>query len=104
MAGYSNNIAVAWAGVTFSEVTGLSWTYGGENIGRSANFNPNPGSVSVTALGTVPGIGVVGNRGTITITGGGMNLTQTAVLDSVSAAAELNGVTRYTVAFTLLDN
>ncbi|NBW13179.1 MAG: hypothetical protein EBR82_34675 [Caulobacteraceae bacterium] len=104
MATYSTGISATWGSVTFTEVTGLSWTYGGENVGRSANFNPNPGSVSVTALGTVPSIGVVGNRGTITITGGGMNLTQTAVLDSVSAAAEVNGVTLYTVEFTLLDN
>lgn len=104
MATYSTGIGVTWGSVTFTEVTGLSWTYGGENIGRSANFNPQPGSVSVTALGTVPGIGVVGSRNTLAVTGGGMNLTQTAVLESVSAAAELNGVTRYTVEFTLLDN
>ena len=104
MATYSTGIGVTWGGVAFSEVTGLSWTYGGENVGRSASFNPRPGSVSITALGTVPGVGVVGNRGTLTITGGGVNLTQKAALASVGAVAELNGVTRYSVEFTLLDN
>ena len=104
MAINSTGIGVSWGGVTFSEVTGLSWTYGGENVGRSANFSPQPGSVSVTALGAVPSISVVGNRGTLTITGGGMDLTQAAALASVSAVAELNGVTRYSVEFTLLDN
>ncbi len=104
MATYSTGISATWGSVTFTEISGLSWTYGGENVGRSANFNPNPGSVSVTAFGTVPSISLVGNRDTITITGGGMNLTQKAVLDSVSAAAEVNGVARYTAEFTLLDN
>lgn len=104
MATYSTGISATWGTVTLTEITGLAWTYGGENVGRSANFNPQPGSVSVTAFGTVPGIGVVGNRETLTITGGGMNLTQNAALASVSAAAELNGVTRYSVEFTLLDN
>jgi hypothetical protein len=104
VATYSTSIGVSWGGVTFSEITGLAWTYGGENVGRSANFSPQPGSVSVTAFGTVPNISLVGNRGTLAITGGGMNLTQKAVLASVNAVAELNGVTRYSVEFTLLDN
>ena len=104
MATYSTGISATWGSVTLTEIAGLSWTYGGENVGRSANFNPNPGSVSVAAFGTVPSISLVGNRDTITITGGGMNLTQKAVLDSVSAAAEVNGVARYTAEFTLLDN
>ena len=84
MATYSTGISATWGSVTFTEIAGLSWTYGGENVGRSANFTPNPGSV--------------------TVAGGGMNLTQAAVLESVSAAAEVNGVTRYTAEFTLLDN
>lgn len=105
MATYSTGISVAWGAYTaLGQVVALAWTYGGENVGRSANFSPTPGSVSVTALGTMPGVSVVGDRGTITITGGGMNLTQTAVLSSVSAAAEVNGLTRYTAEFTLLDN
>jgi hypothetical protein len=104
VATYSTGISAGWGLVTFTEIVGLSWTYGGENVGRSANFNPNPGSVSVSALGTVPSIALVGSRNTLTVAGGGMNLTQAAVLESVSAAAEVNGVTRYTVEFTLLDN
>lgn len=104
MATYSTGISATWGSVTLTEITGLSWTYGGENVGRSANFNPNPGSVSVSAFGTVPSISLVGNRNTLAVAGGGMNLTQKAVLQSVSAAAEVNGVTRYTVEFTLLDN
>jgi hypothetical protein len=104
VATYSTGISATWGSVTLTEITGLSWTYGGENVGRSANFNPNPGSVSVSAFGTVPSISLVGNRNTLAVAGGGMNLTQKAVLQSVSAAAEVNGVTRYTVEFTLLDN
>jgi hypothetical protein len=104
VATYSTGISATWGSVTFTEIAGLSWTYGGENVGRSANFNPNPGSVSVSAFGTVPSIALVGNRNTLTVAGGGMNLTQAAVLESVSAAAEVNSVTRYTAEFTLLDN
>lgn len=104
MATYSTGIVVQWGSITFTEVTDLSWTYGGENVGRSASFSPQPGSVSVTALGTIPAISNVGNRSTLTITGGAMNLTATAVLESVNAVAELNGVTRFACEFTLLDN
>ena len=105
MATYSTNILVAWGSYTsIGQVTNLQWTYGGEDVGRSASFNPQPGSVSLVAYGNVPTIGDVGSRNTLTITGGGMDLTQEAALASVSAVAELNGVTRYTVEFTLLDN
>jgi hypothetical protein len=105
VATYSTNIRVAWGTYTaMGQVTNLQWTYGGQDVGRSASFNPQPGSVSLVAYGTVPTIGDVGDRGTLTITGGGMDLTQKAALASVSAAAELNGVTRYSVEFTLLDN
>ena len=41
---------------------------------------------------------------TVGNTGGGTSLTSYAVCESVGVAYEVNGVTRYTVTFKLLDN
>jgi hypothetical protein len=99
----STGIAVAWGSHTMvAEVTALAWSYGGNNIGRSASYNPQPGSVSLTAMGSVPGISLVGSTGVLTITGGGMDLTHAAELTSRGSAAEVNGVTRYPLEFTLI--
>lgn len=99
----STGIAVSWGSFgTITEVTALSWSYGGNNVGRSAPYNPQPGSVSMTAMGSAPAISFVGSTGVLTITGGGMNLTHAAELASAGAVAEVNGVTRYQIEFTLI--
>jgi hypothetical protein len=43
------------------------------------------------------------SAGSLTVSGGGQSLTNTAVWESMQVVSELNGVTRYTVTFTLLD-
>lgn len=107
MATYSTGISVAWAGVTFQEVTGISWTRGGaredRGSGASSGWTSSPGSVTLTTLNAT-GVSSAnsGIYGTLTITGGGMDYTGGAIYESISADAELNGVTRYTVNFTLL--
>jgi hypothetical protein len=45
-----------------------------------------------------------GVRATLAISGGGQSLTNPAIWESLSVANEVNGVTRYTVTFKLLDN
>lgn len=106
MATYSTGISASWNSVTFTEITGLSWTYGGDNTIRSATgfFALSHGSVSFEALGATPTIANIGQRGNLSITGGGVGLTIKAVLKSVSAAAEVNGVARYTADFTIFED
>lgn len=105
MATYSTGISATWGTVTFTEVTDLAWTFGGTNVSRGGAgdfFAPTMGNVTITALGTVPTADDVGDRATLTITGGGVALTRTAVFKQVSAAAELNGVSRFTAEFDIV--
>jgi len=106
VATYSTGISASWNSVTFTEITGLSWTYGGENNIRSATglFAFSHGSVSFQALGTTPTIASVGTRGNLVITGGGIGLTIKAVLESINVVAEVNGVTRTSVEFDIFED
>lgn len=106
MATHSSGIAVTWGGVPFAEVTDLQWSYGGgSSKGRSVAWTDDAGSVSLSCLGSA-NISTAnwGDRDTLTITGGGMDLTYVAVFEQVAASAELNGVTRYTATFKILDD
>lgn len=104
MATYSTGISVSFASSTATEVTDLTWQWGnGLPVGRGVVYAPNAGTVTVGLFGAVT-TASYGVRGSLVITGGGMNLTCTAICTGVSATAELNGVTRYTVTFQILDN
>ena len=105
MAAHSTGISVTFDGVAFSEVSELTWEYGGGPAkGRSSAWTDEVGTVTVGCMGT-PNITTAkyGTRADIVITGGGANLTCKAVYEGLSVAPELNGVTRYTVTFRLLD-
>lgn len=105
MATYSTGISAAFAGVSFGEMQSLSWNYGGAGErGRDAPWSDEIGTVSIQCLSST-GVATanVGQRGTLTISGGGCNLTTTAVYESLSCDAELNGVTKYTVTLKILD-
>lgn len=106
MASYSTNVAVSWGGVPFTEVVGLDWQYaGGPSKGRSVVWTDEAGSVTVTTLaGDNTSSSEYGLRKTLAISGGGQSLTLNAVWESLSVANEVNGVTRFTVTFKLLDN
>lgn len=102
MASYSQGITVSFNGGAASEIVGISWTWGGGMPkGRSAVWTDDAGSVTVETLGA-PSTAAYGTRGSLVIAGGGMGLTCTACCTSVSAAAELNGVTRYSSTFQVL--
>lgn len=103
MATYSTGITVTWNSVTFTEVTSLSWQYGGTRQDRGAGsaegWTAEPGSVTFTCLGST-GITTTsfGKRGALAITGGGMNFSGgSAIFESLQADAELNGIVRYNV-------
>ena len=106
MASYSTGVVVTWNGTTFQEVTGLTWTYGGgPSKGRSVIWTDEAGTCSVECLGgNNTATSNYGVRATLAISGGGQSLTNPAIWESLSVANEVNGVTRYTVTFKLLDN
>lgn len=102
MATYSTGISVSFNGSAFAEVVGLSWSWGGGlPKGRSVVWTDDAGSVSVETIGGASS-SLYGGSGALAISGGGMDLTCTACCTSVSAAAELNGVTRYTFDFKII--
>jgi hypothetical protein len=105
VATYSTGITATFGSTTFTEVTDLAWTYGGAlPRGRSVVWTDDVGSVSLTCLGSA-GVSTAsyGVRNDLTISGGGANLTCKAVYEGLSVSPELNGVTRYTVTFKILD-
>lgn len=105
MATYSTGITCTFGAVTFREVSDLSWQYGGAlPSGRSTKWTADKGSLSLSCLdATGVATSKYGDREQLTVSGGGSDLTHYAVYESVSVAPELNGVTRYTVTFKLVD-
>lgn len=101
MATYSQGCTVSFTGATFAEVLSVSMDSGGSvPIGRDAGgYAQDYGTVTVEALG---GSYVYGGYGTLTISGGGISLTEKAVCTGVSATAQANDVTRYSVTFALI--
>jgi hypothetical protein len=109
VATYSTGITATWGTVAFSEVTDLSWSYGGAPAKdrlteSSVRWTDDVGSVLIVCLGTANvSTAEYGKRKQLVLGGGGANLTINAIYESLSVAPELNGVTRYTVTFKLLD-
>jgi hypothetical protein len=105
VAAYSTGIVATWGSTPFVEVVDLSWTYGGgPSKGRSVVWTDDAGSVSITCLGAAnTSTGEYGLRKTLALSGGGQALTLNAVWESLSVSPELNGVTKFTVTFRLLD-
>lgn len=105
MATYSTGISATWNGTPFTEVQELSWNYGGGRQGRSSAWTANPGQVTVTCLGTAnTNISNFGTRYQLVLSGGGVGLTTYAIWESVAVAPTRNGVTSYTVTFSITDN
>lgn len=105
MATYSQGISATWGGVAFTEVVDLSWTYGGgPSKGRSVVWTDEAGSVRLTCLGTAnTSTSEYGLRKQLVLSGGGQSLTTYAVWESMDVTPELNGVTKFTINFRLLD-
>lgn len=106
MATYSTGITATWGGSAFVEIVDLSWSYGGgPSKGRDVVWTDDVGSVSITCLGGANmSTAEYGLRKALVLSGGGQSLTLNAVYESLSVTPELNGITRYTATFRLLDN
>ena len=102
IATYSTGINASFNGVSFSEITGLSWSYAGESIGRGSIYIPSPGSVTIACLGAVSS-GTVGVRGIFSCSGGGTAFSAYGVCATVGATAALNGVTTCSMTINFVD-
>jgi hypothetical protein len=105
VATYSTGISATWGAVTFQEMQSLSWNYGGAGSkGRAVPWSDEVGNLTIQCL-SMSGVAVthVGSTATLTITGGGCNLTVPALYESVSTDAELNGVTKYSISLKVLN-
>lgn len=105
MATYSTGITATWGGVAFSEITDLTWSYGGgPPKGRSVIWTDEVGSVSITTLGS-PNMTTseYGLRKQLVLGGGGQTLSVYAVFEGLTVTPELNGVTKFTATFKILD-
>jgi hypothetical protein len=70
-------------------------------MARDSAYMAEAGSVTLESLGGIS-TSIWGTIGTLTITGGGMGLTVTAVCTQVNASANLNGVTVYAAEFAII--
>jgi hypothetical protein len=105
VATYSTGVTATFGSTTFAEVTDLAWSYcGAPPKGRSVVWTDDAGSVTLTCLGSA-GMSTAnyGLRNDLTISGGGAGLTCKAVYIGLNVSPELNGVTRYSVTFKILD-
>ena len=102
MATYSTGIAATFASTALTEVTGLSWNYGGGMpAGRGVVFQPILGQITIETIGSAS-TSLYGTRGSMSISGGGVNLTCTAVCTDLAVTAEVNGISRYAYTFEIL--
>lgn len=102
MATVSQGISFSFDGSPASEIRNLSWSVGGGyTMARDSAYMAEAGSVTLESLGGISS-SIWGTIGTLTITGGGMGLTVTAVCTQVNASANLNGVTVYAAEFAII--
>jgi hypothetical protein len=101
----STGVIVTWGGTPFSEVSDVSYTYGGSSPkGRSVIWTDDAGTVSISCYGTTNlSTSEYGLRKSLAISGGGFALTVNAILESIGVQHAVNDVTRFSVSFKILD-
>ncbi len=103
MAVYSTGVTATFPGALFTEISSLSFNFGGGHLeGRSSKFKAVRGQVQFELLNGAT-TAIHGDRGTPGITGGGIALTVAAVCVDVGVVAEVNGLTRYSYTFDIVE-
>ena len=102
MATYSTGITATFASTPLTEITGLSWNWGGGMpAGRAVVFKATVGQVTIETIGPAS-TALYGTRGSMSISGGGVQLTCTALCTDLAVTAEVNGISRYAYTFEIL--
>lgn len=99
MATYATGITATWNGTSFGEVTEIAVTHGGSlPLARASAWTLDVGTIEMKCLHTANiSAANYGKRGTVTIAGGGLGYTGTAVLEKFTLAGVVNDVSRYSV-------
>lgn len=99
MATYATGITATWNSVDFGEVTELKVTHGGSlPMARASTWTLDVGTIEMACL-TTANISAAnyGKRATVTIAGGGLAYSGTAVLEKFTLSGVVNDVARYAV-------
>ena len=99
MATYATGITATWGGVAFGEVVDIKVTHGGGlPLGRLSTWTLDIGTIEIACLATANvSTSNYGKRKTLTIAGGGLAHSVTAVMEKFTLAGVVNDVARYTV-------
>lgn len=103
MATYASGVTATWDGVSFGEVAELVVTHGGSlPLARASTWTLDVGTIEMQCLSTANiSTARYGRRGTVTIAGGGLGYTGTAVLEKFTLTGVVNDVARYAVTLRL---
>jgi len=100
---YSQGCTVTFKGTPLGESVTVTMNRGsGMPTGRDANAFAYAASYGSVSVETLSGVAIYGDYGDLSISGGGISLTEKAVCTGVSAVAQVNDVTRYSVTFELI--
>jgi hypothetical protein len=99
MATYATGITAAWNGTSFGEVTEIAVTHGGSlPLARASTWTLDIGTIEMKCLATANiSTANYGKRGAVTIAGGGLSYSGTAVLEKFTLGGTVNDVARYAV-------
>lgn len=99
MADYATGVTATWDGASFGEVQELVVTHGGSlPLARASTWTLDVGTIEMKCLHTANiSAARYGRRGTVTISGGGLGYTGTAVLEKFTLTGVVNDVSRYAV-------
>lgn len=103
MATYASGVTATWDGTAFGEVAELTVTHGGSlPLARASTWTLDVGTIEMTCLHTANiSTARYGQRGIVTIAGGGLGYTGTAVLEKFTLTGVVNDVARYAVTLRL---
>lgn len=99
MASYASGVTATWNSVDFGEVTELKVTHGGAlPLARASTWTLDVGTIDISCLSTANiSTANYGKRGSVTIAGGGLAYSGTAVLEKFTLTGVVNDVARYAV-------
>lgn len=99
MAIYASGVTATFDGTQFGEVTDLKVTHGGSlPLARASTWTLDVGTIEISCLATANvSTSTWAKRGLVSIAGGGLAYSSTAVLEKFTLGGVVNDVARYTV-------
>jgi hypothetical protein len=104
MASYAAGVTATWRGTAIGEITELKVTHGGSlPIGRSTPYSFDAGTIEVSSLSTASmSFAEYGLKGTLAFGGGGVNVTTKAICQTLTLAAKVQDVWRYSSTYKIV--